>query len=171
MAELVLRFMLVGALAFGGGQAALPVLERLTVEQTAWLSPRDFALAVGLAYATPGPVLIIAAFVGYRVAGVSGGVLATVAVFAVPVALSSAAARVVATRSGSPRFRSFGRFAAAAAIGLLGVTVLTLARPVLELFSGLLLVSATVMAAALRGASPLVLLAGCAAAGAALASL
>jgi len=143
----------------------------LTVEQTAWLSPRDFALTVGLAYATPGPVLIIAAFVGYRVAGVPGGVLATVAVFAVPVALSGAAARVVAARSGSSRFRSFGRFAAAAAIGLLGITVITLARPVVELSPALMLVSAAVMVATVRGVSPLLLLAGCAAAGAALASL
>jgi chromate transporter len=171
MVELALRFLLVGALAFGGGQAALPLLERLTVEQTAWLSPRDFALAVGLAYATPGPVLIIAAFVGYRVAGVPGGVLATVAVFAIPVALSSVAARVVAARSGSPRVRSFGRFAAAAGIGLLGVTLLSLAWPLVELFGPLPLVSAAVMLAAIRGASPLVLLAGCAAAGAAVASL
>ncbi len=166
MGELALRFLIVGALAFGGGRAALPLVERLTVDQTGWLAPTDFALAVGLAYATPGPVLILASFVGYRVAGVAGGVVATLAVFAVPVALAAATAGLVGRLHKSRRFRSFGRFAGAAAIGLLGVTVLALARPVIEVHPLLLIASAAVMAAALRGAPPLLLLAGCAVAGA-----
>lgn len=171
VAELALRFLLVGALALGGGQAALPLVERLSVHQTAWLSPRDFALAVGLAYATPGPVLILAAFVGYRVAGVPGGCVATIAVFAVPVALSALAARVVARLVAWPRFRNLGRFAAAAAIGLLGVTVLALARPVVGVHPVLLVGSLGVMIAAIRGISPIVLLAACAAGGAVIGSL
>jgi len=165
MGELALRFLIVGALAFGGGQAALPLVERLTVVQTGWLAPTDFALAVGLAHATPGPVLILASFVGYRVAGVAGGLVATFAVFAVPVALAAATAGLVGRLAGSPRFRGFGQFAGAAAIGLLGVTVLALARPVVEVHPLLLIASAAVMAAALRGAPPLLLLAGCAVAG------
>lgn len=162
MGELALRFLLVGGLAFGGGQAALPLVERLTVAQTGWLTPQDFALAVGLAYATPGPVLILASFVGYRVAGIPGGVVATLAVFAIPVALSAAAAGLVARLTRSSRFREFGRFAGAAAIGLLGVTVLTLARPVVGDVNPLLVASAAVVPAALRGISPLILLVVCA---------
>lgn len=161
MAELALRFLLVGALAFGGGQAALPLVERLTVHQTGWLAPPDFALAVGLAYATPGPVLILASFVGYRVAGIPGGLVATLAVFAIPVTLSAATAGLVARLSKSPRFRGFGRFASAAAIGLLGVTVLTLARPVADVHPLLLAASAAVVVAALRGVSPIFLLVAC----------
>ena len=36
---------------------------------TGWLTERQFAVGIGLAYATPGPVLILAAFVGYSVHG------------------------------------------------------------------------------------------------------
>lgn len=159
MVELALRFLLVGGVAFGGGQAALPLVERLAVHQTGWLSARDFAVAVGLAYVTPGPVLIIAAFVGYRVGGVAGAVVATLSVFALPVAVSAAAAQIVARLSASARFRTFGRFAGAAAIGLLGVTMIALARPLLgvDLLLGLPVV--VVLAAALRGVPPLALVA------------
>ncbi len=126
IAELAIRFLVIGAFAFGGGQAALPLVERLAVSDTGWLSPAQFAAGVGLAYATPGPVLILAAFVGYAVAGPLGGLIATIAVFAVPIALAASAAVVVARLEDSARFRRFG----AGAVGLLGVTLLVLARPV-----------------------------------------
>ena len=63
MLELVARFLVIGALAFGGGQAALPLVERLAVADTGWLTPAQFATGVGLSYATPGPILILAAFI------------------------------------------------------------------------------------------------------------
>src|SRR5207253_10028343 len=96
MLELVARFLVIGALAFGGGQAALPLVERLAVADTGWLSQAQFAAGVALSYATPGPVLILAAFIGYHIAGVSGAAAATVAVFAVPVALAGRAAQFAA---------------------------------------------------------------------------
>lgn len=145
---LVLRFLVVGALAFGGGQAALPVLDRLTVAETGWLSARDFATGIGLAYATPGPVLIIAAFVGYRVAGVGGALAATAAVFAVPVLAAIVMARLVARLTGSvrigPRVRAFGRYAGAAAIGLLVVTLTSVVRPLVAIDPRLVIAAAGV---------------------------
>jgi chromate transporter len=167
MLELVLRFLLVGALAFGGGQAALPLVERITVAETGWLSPRDFAVGVGLAYATPGPVFVIASYVVYRVGGLPGALAATLAVFAGPILLGALAARLAGRWGGSARFEAFGRFAAAAAIGLLGVTLAALARPLWDLHPALLLLSAAVLLAERRGASPVLLLAAAALAGAA----
>src|SRR6266576_5719926 len=94
MLELVARFLVIGALAFGGGQAALPLVERLAVADTGWLTPAQFATGVGLSCATPGPVLILAAFIGYHVAAVPGAVAATAAVFAVRVLVAGFAAQV-----------------------------------------------------------------------------
>src|SRR2546421_11401863 len=68
MLELAARFLVIGALAFGGGQTAPPLVERLAVADIGWLTPVQFAIGVGLSYATPGPVLILAAFIGYHVA-------------------------------------------------------------------------------------------------------
>jgi chromate transporter len=159
MGELFLRFLLVGATAFGGGGAALPLVERITVAETGWLTPQQFAIGVGFAYATPGPILILAAFVGYHVAGLAGALVATAGVFAIPVFLAAGSAGVVTRLNRYARFRAFGRFAAAAAVGLLAVTLVALARPVLELHPGLLAGAAVVFAAERYGFSPLLLLA------------
>ena len=158
MLELIARFLIIGALAFGGGQAELPLVERLAVADTGWLTPAQFATGVGLSYATPGPVLILAAFIGYHVAGVSGAVAATAAVFAVPVVLAGFAAQLVAKLKDAGSFRAFGRFAAVAAVGLLGVTLLALARPLVDVHPVLLLGSVAVLAAELRGVHPIILI-------------
>jgi chromate transporter len=158
MVELFLRFLVVGATAFGGGGTALPLVERITVAETGWLTPQQFSIGVGFAYATPGPILILAAFVGYHVAGIAGALVGTVGVFAIPVLLAAGSAGVVSQLNRHARFRAFGRFAAAAAVGLLAVTLVTLARPVFELHPGLLAGAALVFAAERLGVSPVLLL-------------
>ena len=70
MLELMARFVVIGTLAFGGGQGALPLVGRHAVADTGWLTPTQFATGVGLSCATLGPVLIHAAFIGYHVAAV-----------------------------------------------------------------------------------------------------
>lgn len=175
MAELAVLaggFLLLGAVAFGGGQAALPLVERLAVG-SGWVTPGQFSVGVALSYATPGPVLILATFVGFSVAGITGAVVATVAVFAVPVALAGLAARLVARLSGSPWLQAFGQTAGAAAIGLLGVTLLSQARPVVGVSPLLLLgsVAVAVAVATLRQVSPVLLLLTATAAGAVVAAL
>jgi len=164
--ELVARFLVVGATAFGGGGAALPLVERITVADTGWLTPQQFAIGVGFAYATPGPILILAAFVGYYVAGIAGALAATAAVFAIPVLLAAGSAGVVARLNAYARFRAFGRFAAAAAVGLLAVTLFALARPVFDVHPALLAGSVLVFVAERLGLSPVLLLVIAIAAGA-----
>ena len=156
--ELVARFLFVGATAFGGGGSALPLVERITVSDTGWLTPQQFALGVGFSYATPGPTLILAAFVGFYVAGIGGALAATAAVFAIPVLLAAGSAGAVARLNRHARFRSFGRFAGAAAVGLLAVTATAIARPVFELNPWLLAGAALVFAGERFGLSPILLL-------------
>ena len=158
MLELFLRFLVVGATAFGGGGAALPLVERITVAETGWLTPQRFAIGVGFAYATPGPILILAAFVGYHVAGLAGALAGTVGVFAIPVLLAGGSAGVVARLNRYTRFRASGRFAAAAAVGLLAITLIALARPVYELHPALLAGAVMVFAAERLGLSPVLML-------------
>jgi chromate transporter len=122
------RFVLVSLLAFGGGGAALPLVERLAVSETGWVSSQDFAAAVACGYVTPGPVLITATFIGYRAAGLSGAVAATVGVFLMPWFLAAAAAQQLQRFMQHPRLAGFGRGAAPAVVGLLGVTALSLAK-------------------------------------------
>jgi chromate transporter len=158
MFELFARFLVIGTLAFGGGQAALPLVERLAVADTGWLTPAQFTAGVGLSYATPGPVLILAAFIGYHVAAVPGALVATLAVFFVPIVCAGLAAQLVNTLKDARWLRAFGQYAAAAAVGLLGVTLIALARPVVDTHPILLLGAAAVFAANIRGLHPIMLI-------------
>lgn len=76
--ELLLSFLQIGALSIGGGYAAIPLIQDQVVRQHSWLTIGEFTDLVTIAEMTPGPIAINAAtFVGIRVAGVAGAVLAT----------------------------------------------------------------------------------------------
>ncbi len=91
LSALVLDMAKIGTIAFGNGSTILPILQQDVVESRHWLSLPVFGVAIGFGQITPGPFLITAAFVGYHVAGFWGGVLATVAIFAPSVAMTTVA--------------------------------------------------------------------------------
>jgi len=80
-------FLKIGAVSFGGGYVMIPILQWEVVDSLGWLSLRQFMDGLLLSYATPGPLLILAAFVGYVIKGLSGAVVATGAVFLIPAVL------------------------------------------------------------------------------------
>lgn len=126
--ELFLRFLLISLLAFGGGQAALPLVEQVAVQQMRWVSASTFGAAVAFSYLTPGPVLIVAAFIGVQVAGAAGALAATAGAFLAPWLLAGVAARQVGRFASHPLLRDFGAGAGPAVAGLLGLTVVDLTR-------------------------------------------
>ena len=126
--ELFVQFSIISMLAFGGGNAALSLLERISVEEMRWITPQDFAAAIGFAYITPGPILITSAFIGYRAAGFFGSMAATVGVFLIPWVLSVLASNQVRRYIQHPWLQGFGLGAGPAVVGLLGITVFSLGR-------------------------------------------
>lgn len=78
--QLFIAFLEVGALAFGGGYAALPLIEQVVVNRYHWLTIREMTDVISLSQVTPGPIALNAAtFVGTRVAGVPGALIASIA--------------------------------------------------------------------------------------------
>ena len=63
--------------AVGGGNSAVPEMHRFVVDVQHWLSDRQFADSFALAQLSPGPNIIIVTLIGYHVAGVPGGLVAT----------------------------------------------------------------------------------------------
>lgn len=79
--ELALVFFKMGTVIFGGGFAAIPFLQHEVVELRRWLTAKEFVDAVALGQMTPGPVAIMATFIGFRVLGLAGAVIATLGTF------------------------------------------------------------------------------------------
>lgn len=76
--ELFFSFLQVGMFSIGGGYAAMPLIQSQVVELHAWLTMPEFTDLVTIAEMTPGPIAINAAtFVGTRVAGPAGAIIAT----------------------------------------------------------------------------------------------
>ena len=76
--QIVLAFMRVSAIAFGGAYATIPLVEHEAVVVQHWMTYAEFADLIALDEITPGPILINSAtFVGMRVAGVPGAIIAT----------------------------------------------------------------------------------------------
>jgi chromate transporter len=125
--EVFWRFVLVGLLAFGGG-AGIPLIERIAVRETGWIGEREFAGAIAFGQVMPGPVMVVATFIGYRAAGLAGALAATLGVFLIPCVLAAVAARQVGRLPRHRVLEGFRRGASAAAVGLFGVTALSLAR-------------------------------------------
>jgi chromate transporter len=159
-AELFVRFVIISLLAFGGGQAALPLVERLVVSETRWLSPSTFGTAVAFGYLTPGPVLITATFVGHRVAGLPGAVAATLGAFLMPWLLAAVTAQQATRWAQHPALGRFGAGATPAVIGLLGVTALTLTREAMIGAPYLLIAAVALVLVATTRIHPAALLAG-----------
>jgi len=59
----------VGALTFGGGLTMIAFIQEQVVDQFGWLTPQEFVDGLALGQFTPGPILMVAAYVGYKAAG------------------------------------------------------------------------------------------------------
>ncbi len=76
--ELFQAFFRVGILTFGGGYAMLPILRREVVENHGWCTDEELADYYAIGQCTPGIIAVnTATFIGYKLAGVPGGVFAT----------------------------------------------------------------------------------------------
>ena len=79
--QLLLTFMKIGVVTFGGGYAMIPIIENETSKKKKWIDPDDLIDVIALSESTPGPISICAAtFIGYKLAGVLGAFCATLGV-------------------------------------------------------------------------------------------
>lgn len=76
--KLFLSFLKIGLFSFGGGYAALPLIQEQVVDINQWLSLNEFNDLITISQMTPGPIAINSAtFVGTRIAGFPGAMAAT----------------------------------------------------------------------------------------------
>jgi chromate transporter len=74
-------FLKIGIVFFGGGFVVIPVIHRELVQNLHLLTERQFVDGTAISQLTPGPVAILATFAGYKISGVAGALVATIAMF------------------------------------------------------------------------------------------
>ena len=128
---LFLSFLKVGALVFGSGYVLLAFLRADLVDRLHWLTEAQLLDAVAIGQVTPGPVFTTATFIGYLLAGRWGAIAATVAIFLPGFVLVAVVRPFVARARGSPALGAFLDGVNVAALALIAVVMVQLARGVL----------------------------------------
>jgi chromate transporter len=135
LATLFLTFLKIGAVVFGSGYVLLAFLRADLVDRLHWLTEAQLLDAVAIGQVTPGPVFTTATFIGYvvaarrgPVAGVWGALVATVAVFLPGFVLVALVRPLVARLRRSPIASAFLDGVNVAALALMAIVTVQLAR-------------------------------------------
>jgi chromate transporter len=155
-----LFFLKAGAFIFGSGLAIVPFLREGVVSQHHWLTEQQFLDAVAIGLITPGPVVIMAAFIGYLVAGLVGALVATLAIFT-PIYLGVIVPGPWFVRHQSnPQVRAFVRGATAAAAGAIaGATVVLSKGAIIDWKTAIIAVAALGFVLRFKSREPVLVLA------------
>ena len=79
--KLFISFLKIGAFSFGGGYAMLPLIEKEIIQVHGWIESTEFVDIIAISEMTPGPIAVNSAtFLGYKVAGIPGSMVATLGV-------------------------------------------------------------------------------------------
>lgn len=78
--ELALYFGLLSLISVGGMPSVMPEMQRFVVDVKGWLTPGEFLQAFAVGQAAPGPNILIASLVGWKVAGIPGALVALAAI-------------------------------------------------------------------------------------------
>ncbi|WP_242205221.1 chromate efflux transporter [Aestuariivivens insulae] len=66
---------------FGGGYVIIPIMEQALVSDLHWVTLQEFNAAIGISQVTPGPILSSVTFIGYKMGGITGAIIATLSIF------------------------------------------------------------------------------------------
>lgn len=132
-------FLKIGAFTFGGGLAAIALIQNEVVEKQGWLTSQEFADIVATSQITPGPVGInTATYTGYTAIvnagysewfGILGALLASLSVILVPVTLMLIVCRFLLKHKGNPIIATAMSWLRRVIVGLIAAAALLLATP------------------------------------------
>lgn len=121
-------FFRMGALVFGNGFTMIPLIQQEVVDHYHWLTMDEFAVGLGLGQVTPGPVLITATFIGYKVASLSGAAAATLGIFLPSLFLVMLTAEMHRKIKHNPWVKAAEKGIVASFVGMMLVVLAGLAR-------------------------------------------
>ena len=170
--ELFIAFARVGAMTFGGGYAMLPIIEREIVDKRHWAELDEIMDYYAVGQCTPGVIAVnTATFVGYKLAGVPGGIAATIGVIFPSLIIITAIASVLTAFAEVPAVKSaFAGIRVCVCVLIFNSVTKLYKKAIVDKASFLLFVAVFVLAV-LLDVSPVVFVIICAFAGIALTRL
>ena len=148
----------VGAFTFGGGITIIAFVQDQLVNQLQWLTPQEFLDGIALGQFSPGPVLMLATYVGYKLAGMPGALVGQLAIYVPSFTLMLSILPVLARFRDLLWIKAAMRGIGAAVIGVISVSLLHLvpyAAP--DAFTaGLLVLTVVLILAFSMGPLPLI---------------
>ena len=143
LGTLALVFLKIGATLYGSGYVLLAFLRNDVVERLGWLTDRQLLDAIAVGQVTPGPVFTTATFIGFVLAGWTGAVVATVAIFLPSFVFVGLSHPLLPRVRGARGTAAFLDGVNVAALGLMAAVTWQLARGALtDWFAALLAVAA-----------------------------
>ncbi len=160
LVELAAFFFKVGAFIFGGGLSMLAFIQEQVVTQFGWLTPQEFVDGLALAQLSPGPILMLAAFIGFKLAGVKGAAVAASGIFLPSFLMMLSILPVLRKMKDLRWLKAFMRGVGPAVIGALAVALAQMApQAAPDIFTWVVL-ALTVTVPVLRNVGPLPLVLG-----------
>ena len=118
----------VNALTIGGGFVMLPMLHKEFVEKYHWLTNQEFLDAIAMGQITPGPLTVMNAFIGYKIYGLIGAVMAMVSTYLPCIIIVTLVAKYYYTYRESIIVNSSFKGIKPAVIGLLAAVAISLGK-------------------------------------------
>lgn len=132
LVSLYWTFLKIGLFTIGGGYAMLPLMEREIITRHSWLTAAEFLDIIAVAEVTPGPLAVNAAtFIGYRLDGPGGALLATLGVITPSLVMLLLFGGFLIRLILEPRAERFLKGLRPALIALIATAVFTLGRAAL----------------------------------------
>ena len=133
-------FFKAGAFTFGGGITMLAFVQDQVVNQLHWLTPQEFMDGLALGQLTPGPILMLAAYVGYKASGIAGAAVGGCAIFLPSFIMILSVLPVLNRFREQLWIKAAMKAIAAAVIGTIAVSLLQMApHAVPDVFAGFLM--------------------------------
>lgn len=117
--HIFVTFTTISVMLFGGAYVSIPLIQEIIVHDLNWLTQPEFTYGLAVGQITPGPIVISAAFIGYKVARIYGAIAATFGIFLPPFLLMILGANLLERIKQSPQIQAAMNGIRPAVIGMI----------------------------------------------------
>jgi len=144
--KLFMTFAGMSVFLFGGGYVFIPLMQHTVVQNTGWLTQQEFVDAIAMSQIMPGPIVLSTVFIGYKVAGLPGALVATIGIFLPPGILMIAGTHVLGRIKQSELIKTVLGGIRPAIIGMIASAVVSVAMSAQHHWVSLLVFGAALLA-------------------------